>query len=126
MKIIKQPGNYSYAFNRYLEPIACVHTGEEVEIYTEDTFKGRIAKEDVLPETALKNMTELNPQTGPIYIEGAKPGDCLAVHILEIIPTRDWGVSCIQKPLGGLSPNKYTRMLNPPLEEENKFLEEAR
>ena len=118
MKIIKQPGNYSYAFNRYLEPIACVHTGEEVEIYTEDTFKGRIAKEDVLPETALKNMTELNPQTGPIYIEGAKPGDCLAVHILEIIPTRDWGVSCIQKPLGGLSPNKYTRMLNPPLEEK--------
>ncbi len=118
MKIIKQPGNYSYAFNRYLEPIACVHTGEEVEIYTEDTFKGRIAKEDVLPETALKNVTELNPQTGPIYIEGAKPGDCLAVHILEITPTRDWGVSCIQKPLGGLSPNKYTRMLNPPLEEK--------
>lgn len=117
MKTIKQPGNYSYAFNRYLEPIARVCVGEEVEMYTEDTFKGRIDSEDLLPEIALKNVTELNPQTGPVYIEGAEPGDTLAVHILDIQPIRDWGVSCIQKPLGGLSPNKYTRMLNPPLEE---------
>lgn len=118
MRTIKQPGEYSYAFNRYLDPIAYVDPGEEIEVYTEDTFKGRIDREDILPEVALKNVVELNPQTGPIYIKGAAPGDTLAVHILDIIPRYDWGVSCIQKPLGGLVPNRYTRMLNDPIPEK--------
>ena len=34
-----------------------------------------------------------NPQTGPIYVEGAEPGDTLAVRIENIEPTRDWAVS---------------------------------
>ena len=34
-----------------------------------------------------------NPQTGPVYVEGAEPGDVLAVHIDEIELTRDWAWS---------------------------------
>jgi acetamidase/formamidase len=35
----------------------------------------------------------LNPQTGPFYVEGAEPGDTLAVHFISIEPARDWGAS---------------------------------
>ena len=35
----------------------------------------------------------LNPVTGPFHVEGAEPGDTLAVHFVEIVPARDWAVS---------------------------------
>src|SRR5262245_61937102 len=34
-----------------------------------------------------------NPQTGPFYIEGAEPGDTLAVRLDHIWPNRDHGFS---------------------------------
>jgi len=34
-----------------------------------------------------------NPQTGPFYVEGAEPGDTLAVYLDHLIPNRDWGYS---------------------------------
>ena len=34
-----------------------------------------------------------NPLTGPFFIEGAEPGDALAVQIHEVVPTRDWAWS---------------------------------
>ena len=118
MRIIEQVGEHSFAFNRYLEPIAHVKPGEEIMLYTEDCFKGLVKSEQDLPCEVLENAGYLNPQTGPIYIDGAEPGDTLAVHILAIEPNRDWAVSCIQKPLGGLTPNKFTRMLNEPIGEK--------
>lgn len=118
MKEIRQIGEHSFAFSRYLEPIAYIEPGEEILIYTEDTFKGLVKSEEDLPENVLANAGDLNPQTGPIYVNGAEPGDTLAVHIIDIEPRYDWAVSCIQKPLGGLTPNKFTRMLNDPLPEK--------
>ncbi|HEY4382951.1 MAG TPA: acetamidase/formamidase family protein [Ktedonobacteraceae bacterium] len=32
-----------------------------------------------------------NPMTGPFYVEGAEPGDVLAVHLDTMYPNRDWG-----------------------------------
>ncbi len=40
-----------------------------------------------------------NPQTGPFYVEGAVPGDTLAIHIEKLEPARDYGIS---SPLPGL------------------------
>ena len=32
-----------------------------------------------------------NPQTGPFYVEGAEPGDSLAVHLEQVWPNREYG-----------------------------------
>lgn len=32
-----------------------------------------------------------NPMTGPFFVQGAKPGDVLAVHLDRITPNREWG-----------------------------------
>ena len=32
-----------------------------------------------------------NPQSGPIFVEGAEPGDTLAVDLARLTPNRDWG-----------------------------------
>ena len=50
----------------------------------------------------------LNPQTGPFYIEGAEPGDTLAVHFVSIEPARDWGASTTVPLFGALSATHAT------------------
>ncbi len=39
------------------------------------------------------NFPYLNPVTGPFHVEGAEPGDTLALHFVEIAPARDWAVT---------------------------------
>lgn len=115
MQEIRQKGSYSYAFSRYVEPIAHIKPGETVALYTEDAFESKITRESDLPSAILGPY--LNPQTGPIFIEGAEPGDTLAVRILDIEPTRDWAVSAFIPYFGGLTSTKFTRTLQEPLPE---------
>jgi acetamidase/formamidase len=121
MREIRQPGSYQYVFSPYPEPIASVDPGETVAVYTEDAFEGRITGEDDLPSKVLGSY--LNPQTGPIYVNGAEPGDTLAVTIDTIEPTRDWAVSAFVPYFGGLTATGATRMLHDPLPERLYFYE---
>src|SRR5919112_1940993 len=77
MREIHQQGPYHYVFSRYVDPIATVQPGETVAIYTDDAFESQITKPDDKPSEILGAY--LNPQTGPIHIEGAEPGDTLEV-----------------------------------------------
>ena len=111
------PKTYSYVFNPYREPIARVKPEERVTIHTNDAFESRITKKEHLPSRALATAKFLNPQTGPIYVEGAEPGDTLAVHIESIQPTRDFAVSVLIPYFGGLTSTNFTRTLQEPLPE---------
>lgn len=111
------PRDYSYVFNPYREPIARVKPKERVTIYTDDAFESRITKKEDLPSRALATAKFLNPQTGPIYVEGAEPGDTLAVHIESIESTRDFAVSVLIPYFGGLTSTNFTRTLQDPLPE---------
>ena len=86
-------------------------------IHTGDAFESRITKEEDLPSRALATAKFLNPQTGPIYVEGAEPGDSLAVRIESIEPTRDFAVSVLIPYFGGLTSTNLTRTLQEPLPE---------
>ena len=50
-------------------------------------------------------------------MEGAEPGDTLAVHFVEIAPARDWAVSTTFPHFGALTATHNTAMLHDPLEE---------
>jgi len=113
-----EPHDYSYVFNPYREPIAEVDPGDQVVIHCNDAFESRIQSEDDIPSEALATAKFLNPQTGPIYIIGAVPGDTLAVHIKEIEATRDFAVSCLIPYFGGLTSTMLTRTLQEPLPEK--------
>ena len=111
------PDSYSYVFSPYREPIARVRPGEKVVIQCEDAFESRIRSTADVPSKALAGAKFLNPQTGPVYVEGAEPGDTLAVRIVDIEPTRDFAVSCLIPYFGGLTSTAVTRTLQAPLEE---------
>ena len=112
------PEDYSYLFNPYREPVARVKPGQRVVIHTEDAFESRIKNAEDLPSRALATAKFLNPQTGPIYVEGAEPGDTLAVQMENIEPNRDYAVSCYVPYFGGLTSTLLTRTLQEALPEK--------
>ncbi|MDP8946784.1 MAG: acetamidase/formamidase family protein [Actinomycetota bacterium] len=112
------PEDYSYVFNPYREPVARVKPGQRVVIHTEDAFESRIKTAGDLPSQALATAKFLNPQTGPIYVEGAEPGDTLAVQMENIEPNRDYAVSCYVPYFGGLTSTTLTRTLQEALPEK--------
>ncbi|MEO8394490.1 MAG: acetamidase/formamidase family protein [Chloroflexota bacterium] len=116
MQEIRQPGEYNYVFSRYADPVAHVQPGETVALYTEDAFTSKIQSEADLPSTIKRRGP--NPQTGPIYVDGAEPGDTLAVHIIDIEPSRDWAVSALNPFFGGLTSTRFTYTLQPALAEK--------
>ena len=61
----------------------------------------------------LAPFPRVNPLTGPIAIEGAEPGDVLAVHFLASEPARDWGVSTLSPNFGLLSSTRLASNLQP-------------
>jgi len=72
-------------FDRRVPPVATVRSGERFIVETEDSRGGLTrTPETTTPEylLAMRRRGYVgNPVTGPIFIEGARPGDTLAVHI---------------------------------------------
>lgn len=81
MKIIKNT-DVIYSFKPDMTPIETIEEGEVIKVMTNDCFLQQITNENTLL-TAIDHST-LNPATGPIYINGAEPGDLLKVKILNI------------------------------------------
>jgi acetamidase/formamidase len=78
-------GPLYYEFSRHNPPRLRVHPGETVHVETEDAFSGQIRTD--ADRRDKRKRPYGNPQTGPIWVEGAEPGDCLAVRIDDIQPS---------------------------------------
>ncbi|MCE5283517.1 MAG: acetamidase/formamidase family protein [Deltaproteobacteria bacterium] len=115
---IEKPKTYNYVFSSYLKPVARVKPGDTVIMNTEDACEGRIQTAADLPKKALSSVAFLNPQTGPIYVEGAEPGDTIAIKIVKIEPTTNQAFSAFAEFFGGLSSGPFTRTLQEPLKEK--------
>jgi acetamidase/formamidase len=97
-------------------PVARIRPGTVLEVFTEDCFAGRVrGTGDLVSEVC--EFPFLNPQTGPFYVEGAEPGDTLAVHFVSIEPARDWAASSTVPLFGALTSTHATATLQPPLPE---------
>ena len=78
-------GPLYYEFSRHNEPRIRIQPGDSLVVESEDAFSGQIRTNADRRDKTKKPYG--NPQTGPIYIEGAEPGDSLAITILEIKPS---------------------------------------
>ena len=97
-------------------PVMRVQPGSVLELWTEDCFAGRVRSRNDLVSVVCQ-FPFLNPQTGPFYIEGAEPGDTLAVHFISIEPSRDWAASSTVPLFGALTSTHLTATLQDPLPE---------
>ncbi|MDR5835784.1 acetamidase/formamidase family protein [Caballeronia sp. LZ034LL] len=109
---------YHYTIGPYSEPVLHVKPGDRIVVETRDAFEGKIKEETDKPSQVLQ-VPFLNPQNGPIMIEGAEKGDVVAVHIEKMAPRGPdpHGFCCMIPNFGGLTGTDYTALLNEPLPE---------
>lgn len=111
-------GRYLYTIGPYSDPVLSVDPGDRVVVETRDAFEGAIRTEADLPSAKLR-MPFVNPQNGPIWVNGARKGDALAVHIESIRPrgTNPRGTCCMIPGFGALTGTSLTALLAEPLPE---------
>lgn len=108
-------GQYVYTFGG-AAPVANVAPGSVLHLWSEDAFNSALTSVHDVPSQRL-DFRYLNPQTGPFYVDGAQPGDTLAIHIVELTPARSWGASAAIPFFGGLTSTDRTAMLQEALPE---------
>ena len=120
----EEQGRYPYVYSAGIDPVLHIDPGTVVSAETHDAFEGAIQKETDVPSEIL-NFPFLNPQNGPIYVNGAKKGDTIAIYIESIVPRgpQPRGTTVIMPEFGGLVPTFETALLTAPLPEVVRKLE---
>jgi len=112
-----KPSDLKYTFASSYPPVARLKSGNILETNTVDCFGNAIKK----PGDTLSMAPGDNPLTGPFYIEGAEPGDTLAVKILDLQVDGNQGIGALAPGFGAINSTNYTPMLNPAIQEKIWF-----
>jgi hypothetical protein len=121
LEFTPEPAELAWTFGG-APPVRRVKPGTALRLWTEDAFAGSLRSTTDLASASL-NMPFVNPQTGPFYVEGAEPGDTLALHFVELTPARSWGASATIPFFGGLTSTDRTATLQDPLPERTWIYE---
>ena len=109
------PGDKVYFTYCYAHPPAArIKPGDTVITNTRDASNNVFTVSDKTLGSKI-DLTKVNPQTGPFYVEGAEPGDTLVVHIDSIELNRDWGWGGSIPYFGALAPEYKTAMVTSPV-----------
>ncbi len=93
------------AHNRWhpdLEPVVTVRPGETVTLETRDGIDGQLTRASTHADCASIDLGLAHPLTGPVYVEGAEPGDLLEIELLEY-ETPPFGFNCVVPGFGFLA-----------------------
>ena len=82
--LVDEPATGHNRWHPDIPPLIRCEPGDEVILETRDAFDGQLGREAGLDDVAGVNLDQLHPLTGPVYIEGAEPGDLLDIEILDI------------------------------------------
>jgi len=88
-------------WNQDIPPVAIVREGQAVQFLCRDALDIGTAATTLTPNGVLTlDLGKVHPLTGPVVVEGAKPGDVLEVEILDVAPLVDFGYVVISPALG--------------------------
>jgi amidase len=108
--------NVKYLFAT-ADPVLRLKSGDILDTNTLDCFGNGLKK----PGDTLSMAKGDNPLAGPFYVEGAEPGDTLAVKILDLQVNGDMGVGAFSPGFGSINSSHYTPVLGGELPERVWF-----
>lgn len=77
-------------WNNAFTPVLRVAPGESVEFEVFEASGGQLSPQSVVEDVGRMDFGKVNPVTGPVFIDGAEPGDVLKVTLLSFKPS-GWG-----------------------------------
>jgi len=89
-------------FSRAIPPVLTVSSGAVIEVKTEEASDQQLTLNSTSADVPNVKFDPIHPLTGPVYVEGAEPGDVLAVKLHEI-ELGDWGWSGVFPGFGFLA-----------------------
>ena len=98
--------NVKYVFG-VAPPVAHLKPGNILEANSLDCFGNALQK----PGDSMSLVKGDNPLTGPFYVDGAEPGDTLAVRILDLQVDGKQGVGTFSPGFGAVNSTHYTPVL---------------
>jgi acetamidase/formamidase len=103
-----------YTWDAGNAPVLTVESGDSVVVHTRDVSDDQIGPDSTVDVIAGLDWDRVYPLAGPIAVDGAEPGDTLAVEVLDL-HTEGWGWTAILPGLGLLSedfPDAYLRIFD--------------
>ena len=85
---------YNAVWDSSIDPALEVESGELVELHARDASDEQLQRSSRAHDVPRIDFDRVNPVSGPVFVKGARPGDTLAVELLEFRP-RDWGWTAI-------------------------------
>jgi acetamidase/formamidase len=101
VEVVPSFEEYAFTFGG-VAPLRRVTPGTALRLWSDDAFCSALKSTKDLSSEKV-DLRFVNPQTGPFYVEGAEPGDTLALHFVAVEPARDWGASAAIPFFGGLT-----------------------
>ena len=91
-------------FNRYhpaIKPVVRAQPGDLITFETRDALDSDLTVRSLPKDVLAIDLNLVHPMTGPVYVEGAKRGDILAVTLIDIEPD-EYGYTTIVPGFGFL------------------------
>ncbi|RUV79494.1 acetamidase/formamidase family protein [Mesorhizobium sp.] len=79
--------HHHFGWDNSFVPTERVAPGSTIEFQCLDSSGGQLQADSTVADVALLDFAKVNPVTGPIYVEGAEPGDALKVTIEMFKPS---------------------------------------
>jgi formamidase len=84
--LAQEPGTGHNRWHPDIPPVARVAPGDLVTIPTRDAFDGQFTSSSTAEDVGKVDLMPVHPLTGPVYVEGAEPGDLLEVELAGMDP----------------------------------------
>ena len=95
-------GHQHMTWDNAREPAATVAPGETVAFAEVDAVCGQIAPDSGVEAIANLDFDRVNPIAGPIYVDGAEPGDTIKATLVDLTPS-GWAWTAIVPGFGLLA-----------------------
>lgn len=110
MKTIHRERHH-FGWNNANEPVLRIAPGETVSFEVVDASGGQLTRTSTTADVAALDFARVNPVTGPVFVEGAQPGDALIVDVLDF-QSSGWGWTAIIPGFGLLAEDFPTPFLH--------------
>jgi acetamidase/formamidase len=78
---------HHFGWDNSIVPVLSVTSGETIQVQCLDAAGGHYTASSTAADIASMKASQVNPVTGPIYIDGARPGDALHVTLESFEPS---------------------------------------
>ncbi|CAM3057443.1 acetamidase/formamidase family protein [Paracoccus nototheniae] len=82
---------HHFGWDNAIAPVQTVAPGSTILFHCQDSSAGQLGPSSSVADVAALDFSKINPVSGPIFVEGAEPGDALKITLEDFAPRGDGG-----------------------------------